>query len=156
MEDVAGPLNERYGVEWTRDEKQALLRAFDHDRCYNVRPGRIRIREFMDLIRSPLSPRKQEIVEIVFSIIDSSGTGFITVDDIVNRWQGSERMLDSLLQSLEIYNGNGAANLMQSLELRDDSFNVRVFSVFYKDFVTESGDDTEKFEQFIEDCWRLD
>lgn len=155
IEDIDGPLKDNYGVQWSKDEKQALLRAFDHDRCHKVRPGRMRIREFMDLIRSPLSPRKQEIVDIVFKIIDSRQTGFITVEDIVNRWYGSEKILDSFLQSLEIYNGNGAANLMQSLELRNDSYGLRVFSVFYKDFVTEIGENTEQFEQFIEDCWQL-
>lgn len=156
IEDIAGPLSENYGVNWSKAEVQALLRAYDHDRCHNVRPGRMRIREFMDLMRSPLSPRKQEIVDIVFNIIDSSGTGFITMDDILNRWQGSEKMLDNLMQSLEVYNGHGAANLTQSLEMRDDSFNSRVFSVFYKDYVTDMGEDTEAFETFIEECWRLE
>lgn len=156
VEDISGPLNETYGVAWSKAEILALLRAYDHDRCYNVRSGRMRIREFMDLIRSPLTPRKQEIVEIVFNIIDNSGTGFITVDDIVNRWQGPERMLNNLLHSLEVYNGYGPANLMQSVELREDSYCCRVFALFYKDYVTDMGDNTEDFEQFIEECWRLD
>jgi Ca2+-binding EF-hand superfamily protein len=155
VEEVARSLSENYGIEWGKPEKQALLRAFDHDRCHGIPPGRMRIREFMDMIRSPLSPRKNEIVEILFDILDSSRCGFITVQDILSRWQGPEKILDSFLQSLEIYNGH-AANLMQSVELREESYGVRVFSIFYKDFVTENGEDTEMFEQFIEDCWRME
>lgn len=155
VEDVVRALNEHYNVLLSPEDKLSLLRAFDHDRCHGIPPGRMRIREFMDLIRSPLSPRKQEIVEIVFNKIDSTRSGFITADDIVSRWRGSESSLDSLFQSLELYNGNGA-NLMQSIELRNDSYGVRVFSIFYKDFVTEYGDDTELFENFIEECWNLD
>jgi hypothetical protein len=155
VEEVSSGLSEHYGVEWGSAEKQALLRAFDHDRCHGIPPGRMRIREFMDLVRSALSPRKQEIIEILFNIIDSSRSGFVTVEDILSRWQGPEKILDSFLQSLEIYNGH-AANLMQSVELREESYGERVFSVFYKDFVTENGEDTEMFEQFVEDCWRMD
>lgn len=155
VEEVARGLSENYGVDWTREDKQALLRAFDHDRCHGIPPGRMRIREFMDLIRSPLSPRKQEIVDIVFNTLDSSRSGFVTVDDILSRWQGSEQVLDSFLQSLEIYNGH-AANLLQSIELREESYGPKVFSIFYKDFVTENGENSEMFEQFVEECWRLE
>lgn len=59
IEEFANNIADVYNITITKEERGALLRAFDHDRCHGIPPGRMRIRDFMDLIRDTLSPRKQ-------------------------------------------------------------------------------------------------
>merc|ERR1719491_521974 len=70
-----------YGLSMQEKDLQLLLAAIDKDNT-----GALSFDEFLVAIRGVINPRRQALINLAFDVLDTTGDGRITVDDIAEQF----------------------------------------------------------------------
>jgi Ca2+-binding EF-hand superfamily protein len=127
-----------YGIVLSATELEAVFSHFDRDRN-----GFIDRDEFLAGLRGPLSERRRALIAQAFSVLDSTGDGRVTVDDLKGRYSASEHP--------EVRNGSKTEGqvLAQFLQQWDASADGLVSAAEFEDYyksVSASIDSDDYFE----------
>lgn len=139
-----------FGIFPKKVELQALMKYYDIDGN-----GSIAFEEFLSGLKDELSPRKLNMVKKAFSMMDRSGNGMLTIDDIVNVYdvsmhpeflEGRKSKNDILNEFL--YNFEGARGN------KDGTITWNEFYDYYSDLAMSTPSD-EYFVQMMETTWQV-
>lgn len=132
-------LQKYIGFEINQSEKTSLLAAFDDDTS-----NRVNLAEFIKVLRTAMSPRRIEIIDIVYTeLVNRTSDGKITQGTIVTNFKESKAVgdINSLLAAL------GVRDSVQEVT-REDLFD------YYKNVSSEC-DANDEFEAYIKGSWKF-
>jgi calcyphosin len=127
-----------YGIVLSPAELEAVFSHFDRDRN-----GFVDRDEFLAGLRGPLSERRRALIAQAFSVLDSTGDGCVTVDDLKGRYNAKEHP--------EVRNGSKTEGqiLAQFLQQWDSSKDGLVSAAEFEEYycsVSASIDSDDYFE----------
>lgn len=138
-----------YGIPISDEETAAIVKYFDTNK-----DGKISFDEFLRKIRGDLNDRRTDLVIMAYKILDKSGDGLVTIDDIMQIYNASchpdfisgkknkEQILREFMTIWETHKHDGIVTLEE-------------FEDYYKD-VSASIDDDDYFEAMIRKAWKMD
>jgi Ca2+-binding EF-hand superfamily protein len=139
---------EHYGLPMSADEVAQLIGPIDKDKS-----GTIRLGEFLIAIRGTINQRRQKMIDMAFKVLDKSGNGVITIDDIQSSYNVSHDP-DVLAgnippdQALECF-----LSMFDSID-RDGTVTRKEFTEYYRN-VSASIDNDDYFELMIRNAWHI-
>ena len=110
--------------------------------------------EFLVGIRGDLNERRKKLVRMAFNILDTDGSGFVTSDEIVEKYDftqnpevlaGKLTIQEATLKFMEQWEKGGE---------KDGIITPEEFENYYKD-LSASIDDDDYFELMIRNAWRI-
>lgn len=137
-----------YGVNITDEEVEAVVNFFD-----TTKNGKISFDEFLRAIRGQLNKRRLEMVHMAYKILDKSGDGLVTIDDIMEIYDPTfhpdfasgrktkEAVLREFMQVWETHKKDGIVTIEE-------------FEDYYKD-ISASIDDDDYFELMMRNAWHI-
>jgi len=137
-----------YGIPISDDETSAVVKYFDTNK-----DGKISFDEFLRAIRGDLNQRRLEMVHMAYDVLDKSGDGLVTIDDIMMAYDASyhpdfqsgrktkEEVLREFMQVWETHKKDGIVTKEE-------------FEDYYKD-ISASIDSDDYFELMIRNAWHI-
>lgn len=137
-----------YGIPISDDEVSAVVKYFDTNR-----DGKISFDEFLRAVRGDLNDRRLEMVHMAYDVLDKSGDGLVTIDDIMMVYDASfhpdfqsgrktkEEVLREFMQVWETHKTDGIVTKEE-------------FEDYYKD-ISASIDSDDYFELMIRNAWHI-
>lgn len=137
-----------YGLSMQVKDLQLLLAAIDKDNT-----GALSFDEFLVAIRGVINPRRQALINLAFDVLDTTGDGRITVDDIAEQFsaKGDPDVLNGRLPEDQAL--NRFLNQFDGVN-RDGMVTRSEFMEYYKN-VSASIDDDDYFELMIRNAWHI-
>lgn len=136
-----------YGIVLKPNELEAVFQYFDRD--HN---GFITFDEFLQGLRGPMSQRRLDLIRQAFDILDTTGDGVVTVDDIKNTYDcswhpevksGNKAEAQVLAEFLRQWDGN-----------KDGTITPQEFEEYYAS-VSASIDKDDAFELMMRNAWHI-
>lgn len=137
-----------YGIPITDEEVSAVVKYFDTNK-----DGKISFDEFLRAVRGDLNERRLEMVHMAYNVLDKSGDGLVTIDDIMDIYDASyhpdfisgrktkEEVLREFMQVWETHKKDGIVTKEE-------------FEDYYKD-ISASIDSDDYFELMIRNAWHI-
>ena len=137
-----------YGIPISDDEVSAVVKYFDTNK-----DGKISFDEFLRAIRGDLNENRQNMVHMAYAVLDKSGDGVVTIDDIMMAYDASyhpdfqsgrktkEEILREFMQVWETHKKDGIVTIEE-------------FEDYYKD-ISASIDGDDYFELMIRNAWHI-
>jgi Ca2+-binding EF-hand superfamily protein len=137
-----------YGIPISDDEVSAVVKYFDSNR-----DGKISFDEFLRAVRGDLNERRLEMVHMAYNVLDKSGDGLVTIEDIMQAYDASyhpdfqsgrktkEEVLREFMQVWETHKKDGIVTKEE-------------FEDYYKD-ISASIDSDDYFELMIRNAWHI-
>ena len=137
-----------YGIPISDDEVSAVVKYFDTNK-----DGKISFDEFIRAVRGDLNQRRQEMVMMAYDVLDKSGDGLVTIEDIMSIYDASfhpdfasgrktkEEVLREFMQIWETHRKDGIVTKEEFID-------------YYKD-VSASIDNDDYFELMIRNAWHI-
>ena len=137
-----------YGIPITDDEVSAVVKYFDTNK-----DGKISFDEFLRAVRGDLNERRLEMVHMAYNVLDKSGDGLVTIEDIMQAYDASyhpdfqsgrktkEEVLREFMQVWETHKKDGIVTKEE-------------FEDYYKD-ISASIDSDDYFELMIRNAWHI-
>jgi Ca2+-binding EF-hand superfamily protein len=137
-----------YGINISKTELEQLFLLFDRDRN-----GFIDVSEFLIGIRGDLNDRRKQLVRMAFDILDSDGSGFVTIEELSAVYDVS---WNPAVRSGKITQAEAMKEFMSQWD-RLDGDGVVSFEEFldYYKGVSSSIDGDDYFELMIRNAWRI-
>jgi Ca2+-binding EF-hand superfamily protein len=137
-----------YGINLTPSELQQVFVAFDRDRN-----GFIDITEFLIGIRGELSDRRKRMVKMAFDILDKDGSGTVTVDDLVDRYDVTS---NPAVKAGKMTRDQALREFLSNWDRleQDGVVTLEEFEDYYKE-ISASIDGDDYFELMIRNAWRI-
>lgn len=139
---------EHYGLYMDDSKIQELLTAVDKDKT-----GKMNITEFIIAIRGTINARRQKMIDMAFKVLDKTGDGTITIDDIVGTYDVSH--------DPEVLAGNTEPDSALKLFLSNfdgvDQNGIvtnKEFTEYYRS-ISASIDNDDYFELMIRNAWHI-
>jgi Ca2+-binding EF-hand superfamily protein len=137
-----------YGVEMNIRETDEIFAYFDRNR-----DGTISITEFLVGVRGDLNARRKKCIRMAFDVLDSDGSGEVTVEEIADVYDVS--------QNPEVISGKRTTKeaLIEFMGQWEDGEKDGVvtyeeFENYYKE-ISASIDGDDYFELMIRNAWRI-
>lgn len=122
------------------------------DQVDNGRMGLIDVKDFLRLVRGPLSPPRAAALKSVFAMLDTAGEGSIPISTLQDRFRGTDHPLVSLGGFTEQY---ALDHLLKSLEVNrrlPSRATYEMFADYYAD-LSAAVDDDDYFEGIVRSNW---
>ncbi|GMI15003.1 hypothetical protein TrVE_jg10976 [Triparma verrucosa] len=141
-----------WGLPLNIMEVDALFTFFDRDRS-----GTVSFDEFLKGLRGPMSERRKKLVNLAFDVVDKTGDGSVTVDDLKEVYDtsnhpgildGSTTAEEVLAHFVETWDQAGEDGTMDGVVTREE------FMEYYAD-VGASIDGDDYFELMIRNAWHI-
>eukprot|EP00941_MAST-03F_sp_MAST-3F-sp1_P004880 g4880.t1 len=139
-----------FGIELSPQQHDELFSAFDRDKS-----GQVDFDEFLTVLRGPMSIRRLNLVGQAFNVLDASGDGQITIEDIEDKYDaskhpdvlsGKKSEREALIDFMNQWEGFGGDS--------DGIVTKEEFANYYRD-ISASIDDDDYFELMIRNAWNL-
>mmetsp|Transcript_30670 Transcript_30670/g.56045 ORF Transcript_30670/g.56045 Transcript_30670/m.56045 type:complete len:459 (+) Transcript_30670:57-1433(+) len=136
------------GMKLSLKDAQLLLAAIDR---HNI--GAVTFNDFLASLRGPMSQQRQKLVDVAFRILDKTGNGVVTIDDVQNRFNaktypdvmsGRVSEHDALEHFLSQFDG-----------VNKDGCITRDEFMSYYASVSASVDDDTYFELMMRNAWHI-
>jgi len=139
---------EHYGLSMARDEIETLINSIDKDKT-----GTVNITEFLMAIRGTINQRRQQMIDMAYRVLDKTGNGVITIDDIVDTYnvKHDPDVLAGTIppdQALETF-----LSQFDTIE-KDGVVSNKEFTDYYRN-VSASIDNDDYFELMIRNAWHI-
>lgn len=137
-----------YGIPISEDEVAAIVKHFDTNR-----DGKISFDEFLRAIRGDMNDRRTEMVHMAYKVLDKSGDGLVTLEDIMAAYDAS---FHPDFQSGRKTEEEVMLEFMQVWEThkKDGIVTIEEFEDYYKD-ISASVDSDDYFELMIRNAWHI-
>ncbi|GMH53803.1 hypothetical protein TrRE_jg141, partial [Triparma retinervis] len=140
---------ENMGICGLLDEDvERLMKAFDKDGS-----GKISVEEFFRGLQGDMKRRRKVIVRMAYNILDSDGSGSVTVSDIRSLYDCSQH---PLVASGEMTTDEALAMVLSTYEqgVSDGVVTFQEFLEYYRD-VSAGVDDDDYFELMVRNAWHV-
>jgi len=139
---------EHYGLPLSRDESEKLIHTIDKDKS-----GKVSITEFLLAIRGTINQRRQQMIDMAYGVLDKTGNGVITIDDIVGTYNVKhdpdvlagtippDQALETFLSQFDTIDKDGVVSKQE-------------FTDYYRN-VSASIDNDDYFELMIRNAWHI-
>lgn len=139
---------EHYGLPLSRDESEKLIHTIDKDKS-----GKVSITEFLLAIRGTINQRRQQMIDMAYGVLDKTGNGVITIDDIVGTYNVKhdpdvlagtippDQALETFLSQFDTIDKDGVVSKKE-------------FTDYYRN-VSASIDNDDYFELMIRNAWHI-
>lgn len=137
-----------YGIPISEEEVTAVVKYFDTNR-----DGKISFDEFLRAVRGDLNDRRREMVHMAYKVLDKSGDGLVTLEDIMMAYDpsyhpdfqsGRKTKEDVLKEFMKVWETHKADGIVTIEEFED----------YYKD-ISASIDSDDYFELMIRNAWHI-
>lgn len=137
-----------YGIPITDDEVSAIVKYFDTNK-----DGKISFDEFLRAIRGDLNDRRTEMVHLAYGVLDKSGDGLVTIEDIMIAYDatyhpdfqsGRKTKEEVLREFMTVWETHKKDGIVTKEEFED----------YYKD-ISASIDSDDYFELMIRNAWHI-
>lgn len=137
-----------YGIPITDDEVSAVVKYFDTNK-----DGKISFDEFLRAIRGDLNERRTEMVHLAYGVLDKSGDGLVTIEDIMIAYDatyhpdfqsGRKTKEEVLREFMTVWETHKKDGIVTKAEFED----------YYKD-ISASIDSDDYFELMIRNAWHI-
>eukprot|EP00605_Chrysophyceae_sp_TOSAG23-4_P001099 GSChrysophyteH1.ASY1.ANO1.1205.1 assembled CDS len=137
-----------YGIELNIRELDEIFSYFDRDRN-----GVIDITEFLVGVRGDLNDRRKKCIRMAFDILDSDGSGYITIEEIADVYDVSHHPDVTMGKKTE---KEALLEFMGQWETgeKDGVVTYEEFENYYKE-ISASIDGDDYFELMIRNAWRI-
>jgi len=136
------------GLDLSDQEVATVVDVFDRDR-----DGSVSLEEFLRFVRGVMNPRRQELVNLAYDVLDSNDDGRVTLDDIRQAYDAS--------QHPEVLKGRMTEEqvLVQFMDQwdtdkKDGYVSREEFLEYYAD-LSCSIDDDDYWELMIRNAWHI-
>lgn len=147
MEELSYGLQD-FGLRLAVKDLQLLLAAIDKDNT-----GSLSFDEFLNSIRGVVNARRQKLINMAFDVLDSTGDGIVTVDDLAGRFhpQGHPDVMRGGMDQSQ-----ALGNFLSQFDGADQNGVVTrdEFLEYYKN-LSASVDDDDYFELMIRNAWHI-
>jgi Ca2+-binding EF-hand superfamily protein len=137
-----------YGIELSPNELEQIFLYFDKNG-----DGSIDVSEFLVAIRGEMNDRRKKCVRMAFNILDTDGSGEVTADDLVDKYDFSS---DPEVKSGKKTKQEAMRQFMKQWD-RIEGDGIVTFDEFcdyYKE-ISASIDGDDYFELMIRNAWRI-
>jgi Ca2+-binding EF-hand superfamily protein len=136
-----------YGITWTRKEKESLTMFFDKDGS-----GRISYDEYLAAVRGEMNEFREEWVKQAFDVLDTKRQGFISVNDMMSRYDISQ---NPAVKSGKIKPAEAQQEFLNNYDLNKDG--TITFDEFLKVYqlISASIDSDDYFELMMRNAWHI-
>jgi len=137
----------RFGLTMEEKDVQLLMSAVSKDNRSAVSYG-----DFLVALRGKLSKRRLQMIGLAFKVIDSTGDGQITIDDLGHY----NTKFDPDVKSGKLTTEEALRHLLANFEQGDKDGIVTKdeFTTYYKN-VSASIDDDDYFELMMRNAWHI-
>ena len=137
-----------YGVELNIRELDDIFALFDRDR-----DGTIDVTEFLVAIKGPLNDRRKRLVKMAFDILDTDGSGEITINELAEKYDVSAH---PGVKAGKITERQALEEFMSQWDRldKDNLVTLEEFEDYYRD-ISASIDGDDYFELMIRNAWRI-
>ena len=137
-----------YGIKISDDEVSAVVKYFDTNK-----DGKISFDEFLRAVRGDLNSRRREMVHMAYNVLDKTGDGLVTIDDIMEAYdptyhpdfQSGRKSKEEVLREFMT---------VWETHKRDGIVTMEEFEDYYKD-ISASIDSDDYFELMIRNAWHI-
>ena len=137
-----------YGIELTLRELDDIFSLFDRDH-----DGTIDVTEFLVAVKGPLNERRKKLVKMAFDILDTDGSGEITIDELAEKYDVSA---NPGVKAGKITERQALEEFMSQWDRldKDNVVTLDEFEDYYRD-ISASIDGDDYFELMIRNAWRI-
>lgn len=139
-----------FGIFVKKVELQALMKYYDINQ-----DGNITYEEFLNGLKDPLTPRREAMVKKAFAMMDKSGDGYLSIQDIEGIYDVSKNpeFLEGRKTKDEILN-DFLANFEGARGDRDGKITWKEFYDYYSD-LSMSLPSEQYFVEMMESTWQI-
>ena len=137
-----------YGINVSPAEMDQVFKAFDRDGN-----GFVDFDEFLVAIKGPLSEKRKKFVKMAFDILDTDGSGEITIDELAEKYDVSA---NPGVKAGKITERQALEEFMSQWDRldKDNVVTLDEFEDYYRD-ISASIDGDDYFELMIRNAWRI-
>ena len=146
-EELRTGLND-YGIELNLRELDDIFALFDRDH-----DGTIDVSEFLVAVKGPLNERRKKLVKMAFDILDTDGSGEITIDELAEKYDVSAH---PGVKAGKITERQALEEFMSQWDRldKDNVVTLEEFEDYYRE-ISASIDGDDYFELMIRNAWRI-
>jgi Ca2+-binding EF-hand superfamily protein len=137
-----------YGISINPTELEQLFLIFDRDKN-----GFVDFDEFLVAIKGPMNERRKRLVKMAFDILDTDGSGEITIEELESKYDVSA---NPGVKAGKITRRQAMEEFMSQWDRtnKDGLVTLEEFEDYYKD-ISASIDGDDYFELMIRNAWRI-